>query len=127
MTALPPKASIEFLRQEAKRRFRIMKAQAPGCQLADAQYALAREYGFASWSKLKAAVDRQAANRWAARLAAQAAFAVHPSRQAAWLGRQDALTADEDETAPMPFLRTAGFELSLLLLLLGAVVMTACR
>jgi hypothetical protein len=29
----------------------------PGAQLADAQFRLAREYGFESWPKLKAAVD----------------------------------------------------------------------
>ena len=128
MTAtLPPKASIEFLRHEAKRRFRAMKIQAPDCQLADAQYALAREYGFPSWSRLKAAVDRQSAQRWAARLAAQAAFVVHPSRQTAWLNRQDALTRDDDDPAPMHYLQAAGLEFGLLLLLLSAVVVTAWR
>ena len=125
MATLPPKASIRFLRKEAKRRFRVMKHQAPDSQLADAQYALAREYGFASWSRLKSAVDRQAADRWTARLTAQAAFVIHPSRQALWLGRQERLIDDEEELAPLQLLQTAGLYLGLLLLLLTAVVMAA--
>ena len=127
MTTLPPKASIEFLRHQAKRRFRVLKAQAPDAQLADAQYALAREYGFASWSRLKAAVDRQAADRWAARLAAQAAFMVHPSRQRFWLNRQNALGAEDDMPEPEAFLQAAGLELGILLLMLAAAVMAVWR
>jgi ankyrin repeat protein len=44
---------IEQLKRQAKELLETM----PGAQLADAQFRLAREYGFESWPKLKAAVD----------------------------------------------------------------------
>jgi ankyrin repeat protein len=49
---LPPNPSLESLRKQAKQRQRTM----PQGKLADAQYLLAREYGFATWAKLKAHV-----------------------------------------------------------------------
>ncbi|HET6169457.1 MAG TPA: hypothetical protein VFE01_04710 [Terracidiphilus sp.] len=49
---LPAKPSLESLRKQAKQLHRTM---APAT-LADAQYALAREYGFANWAKLKSYV-----------------------------------------------------------------------
>jgi hypothetical protein len=42
---LPPNPSLESLRKQAKQRQRTM----PQSKLADAQYLLAREYGFATW------------------------------------------------------------------------------
>src|SRR5262245_12049915 len=45
---LPPKPSLEQLRKQAKDRLAAM----PGAKLADAQFALARDYGFESWPKL---------------------------------------------------------------------------
>jgi hypothetical protein len=49
---LPPNPSLESLRKQAKQRQRTM----PQGNLADAQYLLAREYGFATWAKLKSHV-----------------------------------------------------------------------
>lgn len=45
---LPARPSLEQLRKQAKERLDTM----PGAKLADAQYALARDYGFESWPKL---------------------------------------------------------------------------
>ncbi len=49
---LPAKPSLEYLRKQAKQLQRTM----PQCKLADAQHALAKEYGFANWAKLKSYV-----------------------------------------------------------------------
>jgi len=49
---LPAKPSLEYLRKQAKQ---IQRTTSQG-KLADAQYALAREYGFADWAKLKSYV-----------------------------------------------------------------------
>jgi ankyrin repeat protein len=57
--SLPPRANLEHLRNQAKQRLKTMQAQDPGARLASAQLAIAREYGFASWRRLKAAVDEQ--------------------------------------------------------------------
>jgi hypothetical protein len=65
--SLPPRANLEHLRNEAKQRLKTMQAQDPGARLAAAQLAIAREYGFASWRRLKAAVDEQDRERPAAR------------------------------------------------------------
>ena len=45
---LPPRPSLEQLRKQARERLAAM----PGAKLADAQFALARDYGFDSWPKL---------------------------------------------------------------------------
>ena len=50
---LPPRPSLEQLRKKAKDRLDTM----PGAKLADAQFALARDYGFDSWPKLVRHVD----------------------------------------------------------------------
>jgi ankyrin repeat protein len=49
---LPANPSLESLRKQAKQ---LQRAMAQG-KLADAQYALAREYGFPTWAKLKSHV-----------------------------------------------------------------------
>jgi hypothetical protein len=54
---LPERPSLDHLKGEAKRRLNVMRAEQPAAKLADAQFALAREYGFASWRELKAAID----------------------------------------------------------------------
>jgi ankyrin repeat protein len=59
--ALPERASLEFLRKLAKERLRDLRLTNPSARLADAQLALAREYGFPSWRALKAEVDRRQA------------------------------------------------------------------
>jgi hypothetical protein len=58
---LPDRPNLEFLKKEAKALLGSMQHTDPAAQLADAQHALARDYGFASWPKLKAHVERAAA------------------------------------------------------------------
>lgn len=66
---LPPRPNLEYLRKEAKELLEALQRQNPSAQLADAQHALAREYGVASWPALKASVDdRHAAFAQGARM-----------------------------------------------------------
>lgn len=55
---LPERASLEQLRKQAKDHLATLRAGNPGAKLADAQFALAREYGFESWPKLVHHVER---------------------------------------------------------------------
>ncbi|MGH7618255.1 MAG: ankyrin repeat domain-containing protein [Gemmatimonadaceae bacterium] len=55
--SLPDDANLEWLRKHAKRRLTELRKTTPDAQLADAQFALAKEYGFASWRALKAHID----------------------------------------------------------------------
>ena len=82
---LPARPNLEFLKKEAKSLLDMMLqrdgAPTPWApkprrrRLADAQHALARDYGFASWPKLKAHVESLAvslhpfAGRWIANVA----------------------------------------------------------
>lgn len=50
---LPEKPNLEYLKKQSKELLRSM----PRGKLADAQHALANEYGFATWSKLKSYVE----------------------------------------------------------------------
>jgi ankyrin repeat protein len=52
--------NLEQLRKRAKERVRERRATGNDVKLADAQFELARELGFPSWSKLKAYVERLA-------------------------------------------------------------------
>ena len=54
---LPPHPNLEHLKKQAKDLLRDLQQQNPDSQLADAQFAIASEYGFASWPKLKAYVE----------------------------------------------------------------------
>src|SRR5262245_56793601 len=54
---LPAQPNLEHLKNEAKQRLKALRAQEPRAQLTEAQLALARAYGFASWRALKANVD----------------------------------------------------------------------
>ena len=56
-TPFPESPSLEWLRKQAKRRLEELLRAQPSARLADAQFALAKEYGFASWRALKAHVD----------------------------------------------------------------------
>jgi hypothetical protein len=58
---LPPRPNLEYLRKEAKDLLEVLQRQDPSAQLADAQHALAREYGVASWPALKTSVDERLA------------------------------------------------------------------
>lgn len=54
---LPPRPNLEWLRKTSRQRLTAMRRDQPGARLADAQLAVAREHGFASWRALKAHVD----------------------------------------------------------------------
>ena len=54
---LPTRPNLDHLRKQAKQRLRELQRSAPGSRLADAQQAIAREYGLGSWPKLKAYVE----------------------------------------------------------------------
>ena len=66
-SALPNRPSLEYLKKQARERLRELRVRLPGTQLADAQHTIAREYGFASWAKLKSHVDAVTASREAVR------------------------------------------------------------
>lgn len=55
--SLPPRPDLEHLKNQAKRRLDELRRSDPHAKLADAQYAIATEYGFPSWRALKAQVD----------------------------------------------------------------------
>ncbi len=50
---LPEKPNLEYLKKQAKE---LLRSNGQG-KLADAQHALAKEYGFATWAKLKSHVE----------------------------------------------------------------------
>jgi ankyrin repeat protein len=54
---LPPKVSLVWLKKTAKQQLREWREHGQEARLADAQLAIARQYGFSSWRKLKAYVD----------------------------------------------------------------------
>lgn len=54
---LPEAPNLEWLRKRAKRRLEELREAEPGAKLADAQFELAKHYGFSSWRALKAHVD----------------------------------------------------------------------
>ena len=54
---LPRHPNLDHFKKQAKELLRKLQHQNPDAILADAQHQLAREYGFASWPKLKAHVD----------------------------------------------------------------------
>src|SRR5262245_24757368 len=55
--SLPDRPSLEWLRKQAKRRLQDLRRTHPDAQLTDAQFELAKQYGFPSWRALKAHVD----------------------------------------------------------------------
>jgi len=55
--ALPPRPDIAWLKKAAKERLAALRARAPETKLHQAQLAVAKDYGFASWRALKARVD----------------------------------------------------------------------
>jgi Tol biopolymer transport system component len=56
---LPQNPHMDYLRKEAKHHFSQLRQKATGTRLADAQYWLAREYGFSNWRALKDEVLRR--------------------------------------------------------------------
>ncbi len=57
VTPLPAQPDLKHLKQQAKRRLDELRQTEPAAKLADAQYAVAQQYGFKSWRALKAHVD----------------------------------------------------------------------
>ena len=58
--SLPPRPNLEYLKKQAKELLAERLPREPAWTLSDAQHALAREYGFESWPKLKAHVEASA-------------------------------------------------------------------
>lgn len=58
MKTLPDNPNIDHLRQQAKDLLAGLRDSTPTASLADAQASLARQYGFRTWTELKAEVDR---------------------------------------------------------------------
>src|SRR5437870_1760002 len=54
---LPVFPNLDYLRKQAKALLRELQQRNPDATLAEAQHAVARAYGFASWAKLKAHVE----------------------------------------------------------------------
>src|SRR5262249_20793574 len=80
--ALPARASLAWLRKTAKQQLHEWRAQGRDAKLADAQLAIARQYGFPSWRELKAHVDQLRRPVSAAASPADEAVArVSPSRR----------------------------------------------
>jgi len=71
---LPERPSLEYLKHEAKDLLATLRARTPEARLAQAQHALARQYGFASWPRLRRHVEGAAlsaspfAGAWTANL-----------------------------------------------------------
>ncbi len=55
---LPLRANLEWLKKQSKDRLDALRGDNPHAKLSDAQLAVAREFGFASWRKLKAHVEQ---------------------------------------------------------------------
>jgi hypothetical protein len=55
--SLPLHPNLEHLKKQAKDLLHELQQRDPASKLADAQHAIAREYGFASWPKLKVYVE----------------------------------------------------------------------
>jgi hypothetical protein len=60
---LPARPNLEYLKKQAKELLQTLLQQDAGTQLSDAQHAIAREYGFPNWPRLKAHVEHAAAVR----------------------------------------------------------------
>ena len=54
---LPSRPNLDHLKKQAKALLHAMRQQRADATLVDAQHALARDYGFASWPKLKAHIE----------------------------------------------------------------------
>src|SRR5262245_20987762 len=57
---LPARPNLELLKNQAKELLPELQRRDPASRLADAQHAVAREYGFVNWAALKAHVESRA-------------------------------------------------------------------
>jgi ankyrin repeat protein len=55
--SFPDSPNLDWLRKQAKRRLEELRRANPKAKLTDAQFDLAKQYGFSSWRSLKAHVD----------------------------------------------------------------------
>jgi ankyrin repeat protein len=55
--SLPDAPNLDWLRKQAKRRLAELRASNPAARLADAQFDLAKHFGFSSWRALKTHID----------------------------------------------------------------------
>jgi ankyrin repeat protein len=60
--SLPDDPNLDWLRKQAKRRLAELREANTDAQLADAQFELAKQYGFSSWRALKTQVDSLTVN-----------------------------------------------------------------
>jgi ankyrin repeat protein len=108
MAELPARPSLDHLRHEARDLLRAAQASDPAAAgriravsatqtLASAQLAVAREYGFASWARLKAAVEARTTD-----LARQAEMFCEASIRD-WTGRAARMLAANPELADYNF------------------------
>lgn len=56
--SLPLRANLDWLKKTCKERLAALRATDPQAKLSEAQLAVARDYGFPSWRKLKAHVEQ---------------------------------------------------------------------
>jgi uncharacterized protein (TIGR03435 family) len=82
---LPDKPDLNWLRKQAKRHLKELRDTHPSAQLADAQFALAKQYGFSSWRALKAHVDSLTVDPVVSAALAQAERSSPPVKAAALL------------------------------------------
>lgn len=55
---LPLRAHLEWLKKYSKERLALLRVTKPDASLSEAKFEVAREYGFPSWQKLKAHVEK---------------------------------------------------------------------
>jgi hypothetical protein len=89
---LPPNPSLERLRKEAKQRLKVMRPACGDVTLSEAQFQLARSYGFSSWRSLKETVERRQGMVDQPR-SNMAAFRTRPQAASRWI--PDAGRAEE--------------------------------
>ncbi len=92
---MPARPNIEYLKNEAKRRLAAQRTAQPDLKLSTVQFEIAREYGFASWRALKAALEQpsavlmEAAGDWIGRLPFGLRLALHVSPDGVTLDSPD--------------------------------------
>jgi ankyrin repeat protein len=57
LSSLPDAPNLDWLRKQAKRTLSELRKTKPAAKLAEAQFELAKQHGFASWRALKAHID----------------------------------------------------------------------
>lgn len=99
---LPPRPDLEHLKKQAKALLRELRQRDANASLADALHALARDYGFASWPKLKAHVEASSPFPPAASSSPAPLFPrfTEAARRALFFSRYEAVSLGRLEIAP---------------------------